>query len=107
MILDAVPPFLPDAPVAETRDHHSVLDGYGALIIIAIESPGLHLALVELAAMQQPMKWMQAVIPRRADMTKRCLQFLGAVERRAFADRQRRHSVGDHDVHSVISVPSP
>src|SRR5882757_1210900 len=106
MVLDAVPPFHPDAAVAKTRDHHRVLDRDRALIIIAVQRPGLHLALVELAAMQQAVKRMQAVIAGRADLAQGCFQFAGAVERYALADRQGRHSVGGHHVHSTISVPS-
>ena len=79
MIFDPVPPFLPDAAVAEARDHDGVLDRYGALVIIAVKRPRLHLSLVQLAAVQQPMKRMQVVIARRADLAERGFQFFGAV----------------------------
>src|ERR1700761_4622951 len=49
---------------------------------------------------------MQAVIARRADLAQRRLQFAGALQRQALADRQGGHSVGGHHVHSTISVPS-
>jgi hypothetical protein len=68
MILDPMAPFLPDTAVAEPRDHDGVLQRNRALVIIAIERPGLDLALVQLAAVQQPVKRMQAVIPRRTDV---------------------------------------
>ena len=83
MVLDPVPPFEPDAAVAEARDHHGVLDRNRALVIIAVQRPGLHLSLVQLAAVQQPVKRMQIVIARRADLAQRRFQFLGAVQRRA------------------------
>src|SRR5882724_11247773 len=106
MVLDPVPPFHPDGAVAEARDHHRVLERDRALIIIAVQRPGLHLALVQLAAMQQPVKRMQAVVACRADLAQRCFQLAGAVQRYALADRQGGHSVGGHHVHSTISVPS-
>ena len=52
MILQSVPPFAPDAAVAEARDHHGILDRNGALVIVAVQRPGLHLSLVQLAAVQ-------------------------------------------------------
>src|SRR5882672_4206186 len=106
MVLDPVPPFHPYGAVAEARDHDRVLERDRALIIIAVQRPGLHLALVQLAAMQQPMERMQAVITRRPDLAQGCFQFAGAVQRYALADRQGCHSVGGHHVHSTISVPS-
>ena len=108
MILDPVPPFQPGGAVAETRDHHRVLDRDRALVIIAVQRPGLHLSLVQLAAMQQAMERMQVVITRRADMAQRCLQFLGALQRRALGRAKRRsfRVITLRHVQSVISVPS-
>ena len=106
MVLDAVAPFQPRGAVAEARDHHRVLDRDRALVIVAVQRPGLHLALVELAAVQQLMERMQAVIARRADMAQRRLQLLGAVERDVLADRERGHSSQGRGIHSTISVPS-
>src|SRR5207253_7331191 len=63
-------------------------------------------ALAKLAAVQQPMERMQAVIARGADLAQRCFQVLGRIEQNALADREGGHSVGWHHVHSVISVPS-
>src|SRR4029077_340493 len=95
-----------DTAVAEPRDYHRVLDRDGALVIVAVQRPGLHLALVQFAAMQQPVKRMQAVIARFADMAQRGFELAGIVERRALADRIRRHGVWYCDVQSTISVPS-
>src|SRR5882762_3880348 len=106
MVLDPVPPFKPDAAVAEARDHHRVLDRNGALVIIAVQRPGLHLSLVQFAAVQQPVERMQIVIARGADMAERSFQFLGAVQGRAATARDGGHFVPWSDVHSVISVPS-
>src|SRR5258705_1356140 len=106
MILDPMPPFEPDAAIAEARDHHGVLDRYRALVIIAVQRPGLHLALVQFAAMQQPVKRMQIVIAGGTDVAQRRLQLVGIVERCALAERKGRHPVQGHGVHSVISVPS-
>src|SRR5439155_7198125 len=52
VVFDPMPPFAPDAAVAETRDHHGILDRNGALVIVAVQRPSLHLSLVQLAAMQ-------------------------------------------------------
>src|SRR5207302_2878228 len=101
MVLDPMPPFAPDAAIAEARDHHGILDRNCALVIVAVQRPGLHLSLVQLATVQQPVKRMQVVIARRADLSERGFQFLRAFQRRAGTERE-----GAHDVHSVISVPS-
>src|SRR6266481_1091854 len=114
VILDPVPPFAPDAAVAKARDHDRVLERYRALVIIAVQRPGLHLAFVELAAVQQAMKRMQAVIARGADLAQRGFQLAGIVERDGFADRIGRHgltssltsSLVGYGVQSTISVPS-
>src|SRR6202051_1763667 len=108
MVLDPMPPFHPDAAVAEPRDHHGVLERNGALVIVTIQRPGLHLSLVELAAMQQPVKRMQIVIAHGTDMAECCFQFFGAIERRAATEREGGHPVRGLgvDVHSVISMPS-
>ena len=84
MVLDAVPPFQPDGAIAEARDHHRVLDGNRALVIISVQRPGLHLSLVELAAMQQVMERMQAVIAGRADMAQSRFELFRALQRRAW-----------------------
>src|ERR1700709_586473 len=67
VILNAMPPFETDIAVAKTRDHHRILDRNGALVVVAVQRPGLHLSLIELAAVQQPMKRMQVMIAGRAD----------------------------------------
>src|SRR3954451_8029666 len=101
MVLDAVPPFQPDGAVAEARDHHGVLDGNRALVIIAVQRPCLHLPLVQLAAMQQVMEGMQAVIAGRADMAQSRFELFSALQRCAWAKGK-----GCRYVQSVISVPS-
>src|SRR5262249_40757131 len=88
----------------EARDHHGVFDRDRALVIIAVQRPGLHLTLVELAAVQQAVERMQAVIAGGADVAQRCLEFRGIIERHALADRIGAY-LGD-DVHNSISVPS-
>src|SRR6202035_1989180 len=106
MILDTVAPFHPDLAVAEARDHHCILQRNGGLIVVAVQRPGLHLAFVELAAVQEPMERMQAVIAGGADLAQRRLEFGSAVERYTLADRERRHPCRWHHIHSTISVPS-
>src|SRR5262249_11091872 len=106
MILDAVAPFHACRAVAEARDHDRVLDRNRALVKVAVQRPGLHLALAELAAVQKLMERMQVVISRRADMAQRGLEFLGRVELDVLADRKRGHVSQRRGVHSTISVPS-
>src|SRR6185503_2943686 len=107
---DAVPPFDPCGGVAETGAHHRVLARDRAPVEIAVQRPGLHLPLVELAAMQQPVERMQIVIARCTDVAQHRFEVIGVVERDALADRQgghlRSHIPLGHDIHSVISVPS-
>ena len=59
------------------------LRGTRFLIAIAVERPGLHLSLVELAAMQQLMERVLVVIALGADRADRGLEFLGRQRRRA------------------------
>src|ERR1700733_4936595 len=108
MVFDPVPPFHADVAVAKARDHHRILDRDRALVIVAVERPGLHLSLVELAAVQQPVKGMQAVIARLSDGTERGFQLSGAVQRGFAAERKRGHPCEFRRLgtQSVISVPS-
>src|SRR3954464_13462951 len=106
MVLDAVPPFQPDGAVAEARDHHRVLDRNRALVIVAVQRPGLHLSLVQFAAVQQAVKRMQIVIARRTDLAQRRFQFFGAFQGRGSTEREGCHPVQGHRVQSTISVPS-
>src|ERR1700722_20206573 len=111
MVFYSVPPFQPDAAVAEARDHHRVLQRNRALVKIAVQRPGLYLSLVQLAAMQQPVKRMQVVIAGRADVAERRFQLAGTVQRDALAERKGRHPVQGRcvqglGIQSVISVPS-
>ena len=66
-----------------------VLDRDHRLVIVAVERPGLHLRLRELAAMQQVMERMKVVVARRADGAQRRLQFARL-----------------HEFHSAISMLS-
>src|ERR1700722_3185616 len=106
MVFYPVPPFEPDAAVAEARDHDGVLDRNGALVIITVQRPGLHLALVQLAAVQQAVKRMQAVIARRADVAECGFKVFGACQRGASTKRKGCHGVQTIGVQSTISIPS-
>ncbi len=64
------------------RDH--------GLVIVAVERPGLDLALGAFAAVQQLVERMQAVIAPRADVAQRGFQFVARVRQ----------------IHSTISMPS-
>src|SRR6266540_2312192 len=80
VILEPVSPLDPDAAVAEARDDNRVLDRNRALIVVAVERPRLNLSLVQLAAVQEPMKRVQVVITRRADLSERGLEFFCVCE---------------------------
>src|SRR5690606_10527708 len=101
MIGDAVPPFDARGAVAEARDDHGVLYGDGALVVIAVERPGLHLPLVELAAMKQAVEGVQAVIARGADVAELGFEFVCRIKRGVGGNGEGRHGV-----HRVISIPS-
>src|ERR1700733_11701646 len=108
MVFDSVPPFHANAAIAKARDHHRILDRDRALVIVAVQRPGLHLSLVELTAVQQPVKGMQAVIARLSDETECGFQFRGAVQHGFAAERKRGHPCKFRRLgtQSVNSVPS-
>ena len=82
-------PFAADRGIVAARDQARVLDRDHRLVIVAVERPGLDLALGALSAVQELVERMQAVIAPRADVAQRRFQFVG---------RQQRHS--------AISMPS-
>src|SRR4051794_12691716 len=89
MIVQAAPPLAPDRAVFAARNQARILDWDQRLIIIAIECPGLHLALGAFATVQQPVKRMQAMIALRTDIAQLGFQLIGC-----------------HQLHSLISSPS-
>ena len=82
VIVDAMDPFAAQLAIMHAADEGGVLARHRLLIAIAVERPGLHLALVELAAVQQLMKRMLVVIALGADGADRGLEFGGRPERR-------------------------
>ncbi len=90
MIDEAPAPFAAQRRIVAARDQARVLDRDHRLVVVAIERPGLHLALGALAAVQQAVERMQAVIAPRADVAQRALRARPASEQ----------------VHSTISMPS-
>ena len=83
-------PFAARRRILAARDQARVLDRDHRLVVVAVERPGLDLALGAFAAVQQLVERMQAVIAPRADVAQRGFQLLAA-------------SVS---VHSTISIPS-
>ena len=77
MVENAVDPIAPDLAVVTAAHQRRVLPRHGGLIAIAVERPGLDLALVQLAAMQKGMKRMLVVIALGADGAELLLEFLG------------------------------
>ena len=62
MILDAAAPFAAQLAGAQAGHEPGILYWHCGLIIIAVERPGLHLASVQLAIVQQPVKRVKAVV---------------------------------------------
>src|SRR5580704_13323016 len=85
----AAPPFAARRLVVAARDQARVLDRDHGLVIVAVERPGLDLALAAFAAVQELVERMQPVITPRADVAQRRFQLLRC-----------------HQLHSTISRPS-
>ena len=83
-------PFAPDRRIVAARDQARVLDRDHRLVVVAVQRPGLDLALGAFAAVQQLMERMQAVIAPRADVAQRRFQLVG------------RHAASQHDLHAVL-----
>src|ERR1700691_78609 len=78
MVGDPVYPFAAQLAILAARDQRSVLARNRRLIDEAIERPGLHLALVELAVVQKAMKRMQIVIAHGTNSPQRLLERIGS-----------------------------
>ena len=89
MVDEAAAPFPAQRRIVAARDQARILDRDHRLVIVAIERPGLDLALGALAAVQQAVERVQTVIALRPDVAQLRLELL------------RRHQL-----HSTISMPS-
>ena len=98
--MDAVNPFAAQLAVMHAAHEGGVLARHRLLIAIAVERPGLHLAFVQLAAMQHLMERMLVVIALLADGADRGLERLLRQGRRVVPLGRREL------VHSVTSMPS-
>src|SRR5215813_4516678 len=90
VVVEAAAPLAPQLLIIAARDQVGVLLRDLGLVVVAVERPGLHLPLGALAAVQEMVKRMAAVIAPRADVAQARFQ-LGFTEQ-----------VG----HSTISCPS-
>ena len=81
VVVDAVDPFAPQLAIMRAAHEGGVLARHRFLIAIAVERPGLHLPLVQLAAVQQLMERMLVVIALGADRADRGLEFFVRPER--------------------------
>ena len=70
VIEDALAPRQAKGRIFAAREDRGVFDGDAALIVVAIERPGLQLAAREFAFVHQRMKWMLVVIALFADGVK-------------------------------------
>src|SRR5262249_790061 len=72
---DAVDPFAAEGRILGARHQAGVLERNAALVVEAVEDPGLHLSLVQLAFVQQAVERMLAVIAIVADLAESALEF--------------------------------
>src|SRR5262245_11929054 len=89
MVDEAAAPFPPQRRIVAARDQAGIFDRDHRLVIVAVERPGLNLALGALAAVQQTVERMQTVVAPRPDVAQLRLEFLRG-----------------HQLHSTISIPS-
>ena len=78
VVHDAVQPLAPQFAIVATAHERGVLPWHGRLVAVAIQRPGLHLALIQLAAMKKLMKGVFVVVLRGADCAQLRLEFVGA-----------------------------
>ena len=90
VIEHAVHPFAPQVAIVRPAHQGGVLARHGRLVAVAVERPGLHLAFVELAAVEEAMEGMLVVVALGANLTDGRFQ------------RGRAHGAA----HSRISMPS-
>src|ERR1700730_6907396 len=95
MVGDPMPPLAAQFAVLAARDQRSVLARDRRLIDEAVERPGLHLALVELAVVQKTVERMQIMVAHGSDGAQRRLERIGS------------HGLRGHVyVHGETSIPS-
>src|SRR5580698_901198 len=95
MIGDPMHPLAAQVAIFAARNEGRVLARDGGLIDEAVQRPGLHLPLVELAVMQKAVERMQVVVAHGTDRSKRRLERIGS-----------HRFGGSMDVHEAISIPS-
>ena len=74
VIEHAMHPFAAQLAVVEAADEGGVLARHRRLVAVAVERPGLHLRLLELAAVQHVMERMLVVVALGADRADRRLE---------------------------------
>src|SRR5262249_12062724 len=77
MVHDAMNPVAPELAIMTAAHQGRVLARNGGLVAVAVERPGLQLALIQLSAMQQLMEGMLVVVALGADGAKLLLKLLG------------------------------
>ena len=92
VIDDAFAPGQAEGGIFAAREDGGVFDGDAALVVVAIQSPGLELAARELAFVHQQVEWMFVVIALFADGVKAGDE-VGFGERRFFQDRFGGHKI--------------
>src|SRR6185503_12702942 len=98
VIQQAMHPFAPKIAIVYAAHQRGILARHRRLVAEAVERPGLHLALIELAAVQEAMERVLVVVALRADSADGRFQ-LG----RAHGGAHRRISMPSQP----ISQPAP
>ena len=94
VIDDALAPGAAEGRIVAAREDDGVLDGNDALVVVAIERPGLQLAARQFAFVHQQVERMLVVVALGADGSQALFEF-GGRQQFCCSDRQ-----------SVISIPS-
>ena len=97
MVLDALAPCGAEGRILGAGEDHGILARNDRLIAVAVERPGLHLALRQGAAGHPVMEGMAVVVALGADLPQHRFQFAG---RQAVPGRVMEIA------HSSISMPS-
>lgn len=99
VIEDAFAPGEAKGGIVAACENGGVLDGDAALVVIAIEGPGLQLAAGEFSFVHQRMKWMFMVVALFANGVK-------AGDEDRFGKRRRFEGLSLAHTHTASSIPS-
>ena len=82
MVDQAAAPFAAQVGRRQPREQRRVLPRDRGLVVVAVQRPGLDLALRQLPAMQQAMEGVEDVVALGADRAQRGFEFVGRQQSR-------------------------